>query len=289
MIRRVNSFALFFICLFALFVTGAKADEKVSAYDRVMKTHTIRCGYALWPPAIMTKDPNTGQMGGIFYDITEAMAKNLGLSVVWAEEVSWGPNIEAGLQTGRYDLFCAPLWIHAPGAPWYSYSIPLMYSSTHLYTRVGDTRFDDNISKLNSPEYKLSMVDGEQSAVIAEKFFPKARRVALSQSSELTQMLMEVSTGKADAVFLEPSLAKDFSDKNPGKIRQATKKPFAVWPNVYGADINDEKFMRMINSALTEMLNDGEIDTIIDRYSPDRGVFMPVAKPYVLVQPEKLK
>lgn len=286
-----RNLALFFLFVFTAFyiVPGWAADGKKSAYDRVMETQTIRCGYALWPPAMLTKDPNTGQMGGIFYDITEQMAKNLGFKVVWAEEVAWGPNIEAGLQTGRYDLFCAPLWIHAPGAPWFNYSVPLMYSATHLYTRADDTRFDKDIWKLNSPDYTLSMMDGEQSAVIASKFFPKAKQLAIPQFSELTQMLMDVSTGKADAVFLEPSLAKDFSDKNPGKIRQATKEPFQVWPNVYGADINEDKFMRMINSALTEMLNGGEIDRIIEKYEPDRGIFMPVAKPYVQVQPKALK
>lgn len=269
--------------------SSTAAAAKNDVYDRVMANKTIRCGYSLWPPAMLTKDPTTGKLGGIFYEITEAMAKNMDLKVEWTEEVAWGPNIEAGLDANRYDLFCAPLWINGPGSPHFNYSVPLMYSASHLYVRANDHRFDKNIWLLNDAKYKLAAMDGEQSSIIAGRFFPKAQVVATPQLSELTQLLLNVGTGKADGTFLEPSLAKAYSEENPGKIRKATDMPFQVFPNVYGSKLGEERFSRMVDSSLTELLNSGEVDRITVKFEPDRGIFMPVALPYIPVQPQALK
>lgn len=267
----------------------ATDTEKADVYARVMDSGTIRCGYALWPPAVLAKDPITGNITGIFHDVIEAAAANMNLKVEWTEEVAWGPTTEAGLNTDRYDLFCSALWMQGGRAPYFNYSIPIMYSASHLYVRADDTRFDGNIGLMNDPQYRLAIMDGEQSALIARRHFPKAQVVATPQLGELTQLLMDVATGKADGAFLEPSLAKAYADANPGTIRQATENPYQVFANVFGARLGEERFSRMLDSALNELLHSGEIDRIIGKYEPDRGVFMPVALPYIPVQPETLK
>ena len=67
-------------------------SSRETAYDRVMRTRTLRCGYVLYAPAVM-KSLNTGAFSGIVYEITELMGKRLGLKVEWAEEVSFGSMI----------------------------------------------------------------------------------------------------------------------------------------------------------------------------------------------------
>src|SRR5438874_1363658 len=77
-------------------------------YDRVMSSGVIHCGYVVYPPGLL-KDPNTGKLSGVFYDIMESAAKSLQLRLEWTEEVGWGSMIE-GLQANRYDMICSPVW-----------------------------------------------------------------------------------------------------------------------------------------------------------------------------------
>src|SRR2546430_1529683 len=72
-------------------VSGCKhAEERQvsvpSAYDRVIKSGTIRAAYLDYPPAFR-KDAKTGKASGIFVDTLEQVASNLGLKVEWTEEV----------------------------------------------------------------------------------------------------------------------------------------------------------------------------------------------------------
>jgi ABC-type amino acid transport substrate-binding protein len=259
-----------------------------STYDRVLRTDTIRCGYALWPPHLLTKDANTGRVQGAVVDIVEEMGRNLGLKIEWTEETGWGNFIEA-LESKRFDMFCAPLWQNAQRGKRVNFTVPIAYSALHLYVRKDDHRFDDGLEKLNAPEMKLATMDGEMSQIIANKRFPLAQQVSIPQLGDVTQLLLSVADGKADGVFLEPSLAKDFSAKNMGKIRQATTAPYQVFANTFGILLGEEKFTHMINSALLEMLNQGAIDATLSKHMPDRSIFMPVVKPYTYIEPAPLQ
>src|SRR5580693_5757716 len=83
---------------------SAKAE---TTYDRVIRTGVLRCGYTPYSVGLM-KDPNSGQLSGIYYDVITRLADNLKLKVDWVEEVGWGSQIE-GLNTNRYDLICSPV------------------------------------------------------------------------------------------------------------------------------------------------------------------------------------
>ncbi|MBI1327509.1 MAG: transporter substrate-binding domain-containing protein [Alphaproteobacteria bacterium] len=257
------------------------------AYDRVMKTGVLRCGYAMWPPEVLYKDAMTGEIKGLFYDIVETMGKNAGLKVEWVEETGWGTFIE-GLQSQRFDAFCAPLWRNADRGKLINYTVPLAYSSMHLYTRKDDFRFDNDITKLNDPSIKLATLDGEMSDMVATRFFPKAQKESLPQMAELMQLFLAVTAKKADAVFVEPSTAKEFAKNNPGLIRQATKEPYQIFPNSLGVNMGEEKLKNLLDSALVEMMNQGAIERMISERQPDRSVFMPVAKPFIYIPPEEL-
>jgi len=62
------------------FLALAADKEKESAFDRVMRTKTLRCGYTIYPP-FFSKDPNTGEFSGLFHDFTEQIGKELGIKI----------------------------------------------------------------------------------------------------------------------------------------------------------------------------------------------------------------
>lgn len=78
------------------------------AFERVMRTQTIRCGYAAAPPLFII-DPSTRALSGIGHDIIEAVGKALSLKIEWAEEVGWA-TFPVALASGRIDMFCTGAW-----------------------------------------------------------------------------------------------------------------------------------------------------------------------------------
>ena len=250
---------------------------KESAYDRVMRTRTLRCGYVVYPPA-MIKDLNTGAFSGIIYDITELMGKRANLKIEWTEEVSFGTMIE-GLKVGRYDALCINGWNSGGYASLISQTIPLYYSALDAYTWAGNARFDNNLALANDPSVHISTIDGTGTKIIADQNFPKATQLTMPQMTDYVTALVNVADKKADLTFVERHLAFDFMKKNPAKIQKVKKDtPIRYYANGFNVDIGEYK---LLNMTLEEMLGAGDIDAILDRYrKDDPSSLLSIAKPF---------
>ena len=250
-----------------------------TAYDRVMRTGVLRCGYADWPPYVLIKDATTGKLSGIAPDITEAVAQKLHLKVEWTENTGWGSFVES-LRDRRIDMMCAFSWRNGDRGRYLAYTMPVFYSAVFPYVAVDDHRFDKDLSLINSPAIRISAMDGETSDEIAKQYFPKATPVSVPQLGQITDILMNVATHKADVVFNEPSFVNDYIKANPNSLRRAQEEPFQTYPSVFAMDIHEMQLREMVDSALTELLNQGGIDQILSKYNDDPKVFLRVAKPY---------
>jgi len=253
-----------------------------SLYDRVMKQGKIHCGYVVYNPGCL-KYPNTGKLSGIGIETIEMVAKNLGLKVEWTEEVGWGTMLE-GLETNRYDMIATPIWTNSNRARLVDFSRPIYFSPINIWVKAGDKRFnEDNLASLNSPKYSISTVDGETAEVIANEDFPKARKLSVPQLSGVEQILLNVSSGKADASFEEPAVARDFLSHNPGTIESISKtRPIRVFPNCWMFKRGQMEFKDMIDTALSQLTNSGAEDRIIAKYEKYPGTLYRVALPYEL-------
>jgi len=257
----------------------SRSSFQETAYDRVMRTKTLRCGYADWPPHVLVKDPTTGKMSGIFVDVTQALAKRLGLKVEWTENTGWGSLIES-LRSRRIDAFCAGAFVNAERGLYLSFGKPVFYSAVYPYVRQNDHRFDKDLSIVNNPDIRISAIDGEVSSVVAQERFPKASIVSVPQLGQITDMLINVVMRKADIVFTESSFVNGYIAANPSTLRLARDKPFAVFAVALAFNIHDITLREMFNSAFIELQNYGIIDQIISKYSKDKQDFLRVAPPY---------
>src|ERR1700678_2451857 len=57
------------------------------AFDRVLKTHSLRCAYSSLAGYFVTLDPEHNITKGLVHDIVEQMGRVLNLKIVWAEEM----------------------------------------------------------------------------------------------------------------------------------------------------------------------------------------------------------
>lgn len=255
-----------------------------SVYDRVIASGTIRACYLAYPPASI-KDPNTGKLSGVFVETLDKAAENMGLKVNWNVEVDWGGLIEA-LNSDKCDIVGSPAWSNSTRGRNAEFSTPVYYSAINAYVRADDTRFDVDLMKANNKAYKIVTVDGETSQVIAARQFPEAQTLQLTLGTDVSQMLFNVAGGKADVAFLEPTIANQYIKNNPGKVKNVSiTKPVVIYSNIMLIKKGEFEFKSAIDNAINELLGNGYVDSLINRYEAEYpGGFYRVAAPYMVPQ-----
>ncbi len=254
-------------------------EQEESVYDRVMRTGTIRCGYATWNPSLM-KDPNTGEFSGIIYEYSEALGKTLNLDIEWVEEIPWS-EFPAALEAKRVDVMCAGVWPSANRSRIIDYSNPVYYVPFLPYGRIDDFRFDQNLKKLNNPDYTLTMTDGETSSIIAHQDFPNTKKVELPQLTNISQNFLNVVNKRADVYLNDLTSFYDFNENNPDLLRIIpTDRPIRLFGVVVAIPREEEGLRRMINNATAELHQSGVVEKILRKYEKYPGSLYRTAKPY---------
>lgn len=257
---------------------GEVSPAKETAYERVIRTGVLRCGYAVFAP-YFTKDVNTGAFGGIWYDLTEAIAKRLDLKVNWVEEVGFG-DVSAALDAKRIDAFCSMLWTAGKRARAVNFLNPAAYEPILVYVKADDHRFDKDISAINNQNIRVSTIDGEGGALIAREDFPKAKMVSLPQLANYGDMFNQVVTGKADITLSAPSGAAVFLKSNPGALRPLLDHPMRILSATIAVKYGEQDLKDMLNTAQDDVINSGEMAKIIAKGEVNKGDFWQVGVPY---------
>ncbi len=222
----------------------------------------------------MIVDPNTGKKSGIFYDFMNEIGKRLSLKVTWVQESGWGSFIN-DLKTDRFDMMCSTIWVNSARAREADHTNPLYYTAVTAWVKSSDSRFDDNIRKLNNENYTIATIDGETAAVIAKTDFPLAKTFSLPELSAVSDLALGVSTGKADATFLENYIAQVFLKNNPDSIKQVGEA-LRLYGNAMYINKGEYDLRRMMDDAAEEILNSSFLSELFVKYDvPANSYFLP--------------
>lgn len=253
-------------------------EKQETAYERVMRTGVLRCGYVIYTPSFI-KDPNTKEMSGILYEITEQMAQKLGWQVDWSVETSFADFPEE-LKTEKIDAMCSGAWAISGRAHHVDYTRPLWYSAVAAWVANGNNKIN-TIEDINTPEIKISAVDGTIPFFLAKEKFPKAEILSMPTLSDYTLNLLNVENGKADVTFVEVYQGNDYLNKNPNTIKNiTTNQPITVYGNTIFVKKGEQDLLNALNTALDELINSGFVDQTISKYEKYPNSFRRVAKPY---------
>jgi L-cystine transport system substrate-binding protein len=246
--------------------SGGKSESSDNpVYKRVVETRTLRCAYASYPP-MFSVDPNSKKMSGIFYDLINEMGRRLGLKVRWAEEVGYG-NINEGFITGRYDIFAAGLFVSSARATTTMFSDALLYSAATVFVRHDDNRFVGQIEKLNDPAYTIVITDGDMTEAIAKSQVPLAKTISLPQNQSFLEEITYLVNNKVDARFGDLLTLHSYTQKNPGKIKDASPgKPIRKFPVVMGLPSEEPMLKEMLDAVIYEIRDDGTIRRTVESY-----------------------
>lgn len=242
-----------------------RIEAPKTAYERVIKSNTIRCAYALFPH-FLNKDPNTGELSGVMYDLMSEFERHMGVKVSWGPEIDYA-NIALTLQSGKADVFCGGLAMTPSRGRVIAGSVPFSYSAMAAYVRADDTRFDNAAEKINNSDIKIAVNMGDFSEEISKRFFPKAELAYRGPIGGEDQLFLNVAMKKADITFSGPSNLSTFNQNNPlSKLRIVPfEQSIYNVPIVFGAEIHESALIHMINATLHDLIDNGVVDSILKK------------------------
>ena len=248
-------------------------DAALRGLTRVRDSHVLRAAYVNYPPS-MTVDANTKAKRGIMPAVIEEAAKAMGIKVSYVEETSFGSMVDT-LENDHADIVVSGIWPSSTRALRADFSRVVYYSSIYVYVRSDDPRFDGKSAAINDRKIRIATIDGELSSIIAASDFPNATTVSLPQQTDVPQLLLQLTSHKADVTFVEPAIADEFIAKNSGSIRVVSGvAPVRLFPNCFLFRKGDTGLRDAINIALLELTNSRRIAGIIKPYDPNGTRFM---------------
>jgi len=260
--------------------------KKETAFERVMRTRTLRCAYVVRPPHLMV-DPNTKQISGIDHDIIEEIGKAAGLKIEWQDEVGYG-NYPEHLNTNKQDALCTIAMISARRAQRVELTLPVTFMPVYVYGREGDARFDNDTSTIDKKSTVIAVVDGSIMKAATDAAFPNASQFAIPGEADIAQSLLAVATKKADLVLTDDNMMFDFNTHNPdNKLRRVPSyKPVRISPEAFSVAKGETELRDFLNASLLELVGNGFIEKIIARHTitPDAVLQMAPTHATVPVQ-----
>ena len=249
------------------------ADPSMRGLLHVRDSGTLRAAYVDYPPSL-TVDPNTKAVGGIMAQVISEVAKAMNLKLSYTEETSFGSMVDS-LENDRADIVVSGIWPSSTRALRADFSRVVYYSPVYAYVRSNDKRLDGNLSTIATTPIRIATVDGELSSIVAQGDYPSAPTVSLPQQTDVAQLLLQLSSNKADVTFVEPAVADAFIAKNPGSVRRvANVAPVRLFPNTFLFRKGDTGLRDAINIALVELTNARRLSPIIKPFDPNGSHFI---------------
>ncbi len=250
-----------------------------NAYERVIKTRTLTCGYAALPPFMNVSA--TSEISGPTYEVMNEIGKRLGLKVEWKEETGYG-QIPESIRGGRIDAFCGVLWSTSVRAGAMLFSRPTHYIPVHPCVAADSTAYDNDISALNAPDKTFAAYDGDISYQLAQVLFPKAKILSLPELSSPTEVFIALTMKKADVTIFPAFEGLRFAEKNNNALKSVGKPLFLIPASMF-LPKRQFAFKMMIDATLDELRSSGYIDSLVKKYQqyPDsvyssRAAYAPV-------------
>lgn len=269
---------MFFRVLIAvLLVTAPLAANAETAFERVQRTGTLRCGFLAWP-MYFDIDPNTKHVSGISKKLTEAALHTLGLKVDYIEVTSASKVTD--LQSGKVDAICGDGPYVLTSLMQVNYTRPFFYAPVYLYGREDENRFQ-KLANIDAKQVTFVGMDGDLSVELVQKNFPMAKLNTIASTVDVSMMLMDVTTKKADLTIMDPGGADNFIKHNPGKVKKILgDKPFAVYGVGFSVKKGETELLNSLNGAVEALQNTSSIDPVIDSYDPDNKIFVRTSPNY---------
>ncbi|MCO5158551.1 MAG: transporter substrate-binding domain-containing protein [Aquamicrobium sp.] len=233
--------AVFSAFLAVIGMASNAAAQQESTWDRIQRTGELRFAVFNFPPYFV-KDLSTGEWGGGIVEMAKDAAAELKVNFVPVDVGGWGELVLA-LTTNKVDL-AGGMQATPVRATSIDFAGPIYWIE---WVTVNNPNFKGgaNWSDYNDPSVRVAVQTGSSDQVLLTMNAPKATQ---SQFKELSQIILAVSSGRADAfttTVLSSLIAKE---KNPGLGTFNSPQPRTSLPGYFGIRSEvDPRFRNYLN------------------------------------------
>jgi ABC-type amino acid transport substrate-binding protein len=247
-------------------ISSGVAESSESVVSTLKKSRSLKAAYIVYPPFV-TKDANTGMLGGYFIELMAEVARQGEFRIDY-EETKWSTMV-AGLVAKKYDVVVSGVFPTIPRSYEVAFARPIMYVGLGGVVPVTDTR-DWKASDLAAPNLRIAVVNGEVGHEYLRRFLPDAKPIVLD-TGDISRAAAEVLHGRADIALAESITGAAFVAANPGVRTVFSTEPLQVFGTTLMLRRGDPDWMAFLNTAIENLEASGFLRRLDERYktSPD--------------------
>ena len=224
----------------ALLLGSTTSGSAESTWERIKRTGEVKFAVFNYPPYFV-KDKDTNEWGGALIEMAKDVAKEMKVDLNMVEVGGWSELVLA-ISSGKVD-FAAGMQATPVRATAIDFAGPIYWIE---WVTVNNKDFHGkDWADYNNPDVKVAVMTGTSDQLLLAKWAPKATQI---QFKELSQIILAVKSGRADAfttTVLSSMIAKE---KNPELGTFNNPKPRAALPGYFGIRTEvDPTFKKFLN------------------------------------------
>lgn len=212
---------------------------------------------ASFPPYEMKDDGEN--IIGIDAEIAAAIADKLGMELQIID-IEFGAII-AGVQSGKYDMGMAGMTVNEERLQSVNFSTPYATGVQVIIVPEGSAiqTFDD----IAAGEYKVGVQLSTTGDIYASEDLAESKSEVVQYETG-NDAVAALVAGKVDAVIIDNEPAKSYVEANKGLVILSTNYVTEDYAICVAKD--NEDLLKKINKALDELIADGTVKKIVDKY-----------------------
>jgi len=249
------------LVLMTLLVVGCGQSSTTSSQsriDEIKKNGKLVLATGNYRP-FEYHDEKTNQMVGYDIDLTEAIAKKIGVPVE-IKEMQFTSLIPT-LQNGQADLVIAAMYITDQRKEAADFADPYLDTGMVLVVNADNTA----IKSINDLDGKVVGVKtGATSEKVAQDLKDKGAKITIKSYKETVDYLLDMENGRLDASINDLLNQLEYNKTHPNV--KIVGEPFNKAALGIAVKKGDKELTDLINSVLKEMKQNGEADKLYQKW-----------------------
>lgn len=240
--------------------------REASSLAKVRKEGVMRVGYSQTGPWFY-KDAKTGELGGIYKDAVDRLAKEMEVKVDYKETTF--QNSTVALRRNDYDLYGSSLTYTLPRALVVDYIGPLWSKGSLLMVHKDNAGRFKTLADFNDPKVTFSVVAGGSEEPRIPILFPKAKLI--TTAGQVVLGAEPVRAKKADVWMSGDSDVLLFVKRNDWAHVFAPNEPIDKRPNTWAVRYGDQEWKHFLDFWSQFMVVNGEMERLFKLHMEKLG------------------
>jgi polar amino acid transport system substrate-binding protein len=243
--------------------TGIREDSSLA---KIRKEGVMRVGYSQTGPWFY-KDAKTGDLGGIYKDAVDRLAKEMEVKVEY-KEVTF-QNSTVGLRRNDYELYGSSLTYTLARALVVDYVGPLWAKGSLLMVHKDNAAKFKKLSDFNDSKVTFSVVAGGSEEPRIPVLFPNAKLI--TTAGQVVLAAEPIRAKKADVWMSGDSDVLLFGKRNNWAYVFDPANPIDKRPNTWAVRYGDSEWKHFLDFWATFMVVNGEMDRLFKLHMEKLG------------------